>query len=47
MAKGQSKGNREVRKPKADKAKAPVVQNLPFAARAGLSAAPKTGGKKK
>ncbi len=45
MAKSQNKGNRELRKPKADK-KAPKTQASPFAERAGM-VAPKPGGKKK
>lgn len=47
MAKSQNKGNREIRKPKADKSKAPAAQSAPFAMRAGLTPAPKAGGKKK
>lgn len=46
MAKGQQKGNREVRKPKAEKQKPPASQASPFAVRAGMSPAPKPGGKK-
>ena len=45
MAKGKNKGNREIRKPKSEKIKAPSSQTAPFAARAGLSA-PKFGAKK-
>jgi hypothetical protein len=46
MAKGMNKSNREVRKPKADKTKAPAAQSSPFAARPGSSSGAK-GGKKK
>ena len=46
MAKGQQKGNREARKPKAEKQKPPAAQASPFAVRAGLSPAPKPAGKK-
>lgn len=46
MAKGQQKGNREIRKPKSAKIKTPTTQESPFSARAGLSAPPKPGGKK-
>jgi hypothetical protein len=46
MAKGQQKGNREVRKPKSGKAKPPAAQTAPFAVRSGIAAAPKPGGKK-
>ncbi len=46
MAKGNQKGNREVRKPKAEKPKPATTQASPFAARAGLSPAPKGGAKK-
>lgn len=47
MAKGQQKGNREVRKPKSTKVKAPSSQESPFAVRSGMASAAKTGGKKK
>jgi hypothetical protein len=46
MAKGNQKGNREVRKPKQEKQKPPAAQASPFAVRAGMSSAPKSGGKK-
>ena len=46
MAKGNQKGNREVRKPKAEKQKPPASQASPFAVRAGMSPPAKTGGKK-
>lgn len=46
MAKGQQKGNREVRKPKSAKVKTPANQVAPFAVRSGIAAAPKPGGKK-
>jgi hypothetical protein len=46
MAKGNQKGNREVRKPKAEKQKPPASQASPFGVRAGISPAAKTGGKK-
>ena len=46
MAKGNQKGNREVRKLKAEKSKPPASQASPFAVRVGLTPAPKTGGKK-
>lgn len=46
MPKGNQKGNREVRKPKSTKTKPPAAQASQFAVRAGLSAAPKAGGKK-
>jgi hypothetical protein len=45
MAKGQKRGNREVKKPKQDKPKsAPAVS--PFASTQGRSGAPPQGGKK-
>jgi hypothetical protein len=48
MAKGFNKSNREVRKPKADKTKAPAAQSSPFAARPGTVGIGKAaGGKKK
>ena len=47
MAKGQQKGNREIRKPKSEKHKPPVAQTSPFLAAAGMvkpkGAAPKKG----
>ncbi|MEQ1649987.1 MAG: hypothetical protein ABL898_15515 [Hyphomicrobiaceae bacterium] len=46
MAKGQQKSNREVRKPKAEKAKPPASQTSPFAAGKNLGK-PKSGGGKK
>lgn len=46
MAKGQQKGNREVRKPKSAKIKTPMTRDLPFAVRSGVTAASKPGGKK-
>jgi hypothetical protein len=46
MAKGQQKGNREVRKPKSSKIKTPSTQDAPFAVRSGVTAVPKPGGKK-
>jgi hypothetical protein len=46
MARGQQKGNREVRKPKFLKIKTPSTQDTPFAIRSGLTATSKPGGKK-
>jgi hypothetical protein len=46
MAKGQQKGNREMRKPKSEKQKPPVAQTSPFLAAAGM-AKPKGGAPKK
>jgi hypothetical protein len=47
MAKGQQKGNREMRKPKSEKQKPPVAQTSPFLAAAGMAklkgATPKKG----
>jgi len=45
MAKGQQKGNREIRKPKSAKPKTNAEQNAPFLVKAGI-AAPKPVGKK-
>lgn len=46
MAKGQQKSNREVRKPKAEKAKPPADQTSPFASSRNLAKPPSGGGKK-
>lgn len=46
MAKGQQKGNREVRKPKSAKPKASAAQDTPFLAKSGMGAATKPPGKK-
>jgi hypothetical protein len=46
MAKGQQKGNREVRKPKSAKPKIPAGQDTPFLAKSGMGAATKSPGKK-
>lgn len=46
MAKGQQKGNREIRKPKSVKPKTPAAQETPFLTKAGMGAATKPAGKK-
>ncbi len=46
MAKGQQKGNREVRKPKAAKPKTPEAQTAPFLTKAGMGAPTKPAGRK-
>ena len=43
MAKGQQKGNREIKKPKSTKVKPPTEQASPFAGATGKS----SGGKKR
>lgn len=47
MAKGQQKGNREIRKPKSEKQKPPIAQASPFLTAVGMAkpkgAAPKKG----
>lgn len=47
MAKTQNKPNREIRKPKADKTKAPPAQSSPFGMRSALAPGDKGRGKKK
>ena len=46
MAKGQQKGNREVRKPKSAKPKTSAAQDTPFLAKSGMGAGTKPTGKK-
>ncbi len=46
MAKGQQKGNREVRKPKSAKPKTPAAQETPFLTKSGMGAATKPPGRK-
>lgn len=46
MAKGQQKGNREIRKPKSAKPKIPAGQDTPFLAKSGMGAVTKAPGKK-
>lgn len=46
MAKGQQKGNREIRKPKSAKPKEPIAQASSFLTRSAGTAATKPAGKK-
>jgi hypothetical protein len=46
MAKGQQKGNREIRKPKSAKPKTSAAQETPFLTKAGMGAITKSPGKK-
>jgi hypothetical protein len=46
MAKGQQKGNREIRKPKSAKPKEPIAQTSSFLTRSAGGAATKPAGKK-
>lgn len=46
MAKGQQKGNREIRKPKSAKPKTPAAQASPFLTKSGMAAATNASGKK-
>lgn len=47
MAKGQQRGNREKRKPKADKPKPPTAQASPFPPAPGMSKSSLAVGKKR
>ena len=40
VAKGQQKGNREIKKPKSAKPKTPAAQETPFLTKAGLGKKP-------
>ncbi len=47
MANREQRGNKEKRKPKADKPKPPVAQTSPFAPRMGTGSVNNSGPKKK
>jgi hypothetical protein len=46
MARGQQKGNREIRKPKSVKPKIPAAQDAPFLTKSGVGTVAKAAGKK-